>query len=123
MRYSTLDLWSLAVLSNIVLTVVSSQQPHVVAGNLQERANQPSNDDDWPIVEEDYGHGGHHGHHGNNGNWPNGPENYRKCPRQFPLSQKGPFQVLFEFNQSYIVPNLLAQGPSHYAEVRTKAEL
>jgi len=97
----------LAILVNIVLA----------ADLAEERGKRPlDEEEDWAIVQEDPSHGGPHGNCG----WQNGPEDYRECPREFPVSQKGPFQVPYEFEKYKVVPRLLEQGPSHYLEVDYK---
>lgn len=123
MRFITLALLFLAILVNIVLAVVPAKQLPAV-DLVEERGKLPLDDeDDWSIVEDDQWHGGHHGNHDNHGNywsWQNGPEDYRECPREFPVSEKGPYQVEYEFKKYSVVPLLLEKGPSHYLEVSTE---
>lgn len=42
----------------------------------------------------------------------------RECPRQYPLSEEGPYQVQYEFEKYGIVPDLLKKAPVQYLEVR-----
>lgn len=41
----------------------------------------------------------------------------KHCSREYPLTQKGPRQLSYEFKRYDIVPYLLEEAPSHYIEV------
>jgi hypothetical protein len=121
MRFSVVVLCFFAVSVHMAVALQQAEQPLVVVGDLatEERGKQPTLDvDDFeevPAVPHQQGAHNDFGDDNNNGEW---HEPNRHCPRKWPLAQRGPTQVSYEFEHHKVAPDLIEQAPTLYVEVR-----